>query len=692
MAYITGLTRGKKEYTPRFVKAVDDELCIGCGRCMKICARGVLAPKEVDEEDSAKMFCSVARPEELHRLRGLRPDLQEGRVLVRAGGGVRPGPDRTAEAAAAGPAANCAFQGRCGALPRPPAAEADLALVRNHPCYSEEAHHHFARLHLAVAPGCNVQCNYCNRKFDCAAESRPGVTSARLTPDQAVAQRAGGGGGGAGAVGGGDCRPRRSRSPTRSPPSPRWRGCGGWPPTSPSACPPTASRSRTTSAGSPILGVRHVTVTVNMTDPAVGERIYPWIVWRGRRLRGAEASRILSERQLEGIARLVERGVLVKVNAVVIPGVNDLHLPAVVRRVRALGVFAVNLVPLISAPEHGTRYGLSGQRGPTAAELEAVQRACAVDARLMRHCRQCRADAVGRLSHGRAPVLAATRLSAPPPPARDAVEARRAREARRRAVEAARAQAELARSAVLLELAARSDLPAGPQVRVAVATRGDGKVNQHFGHAGEFLVYDVSREGAALVGVRRAEHYCQGGDGDDDALAGTLRALEGCRAVLVAKIGRCPADQLSAAGIEPVTAHAFQPIEAALLAWYRDRGERDLPDAAAGRTGGGGLMLPELHACEEAEDYFGALGVAFEPRVLAAHRLPLLRRFGELLVEIADGQPGADEASLRALARAALQETYGAARAGRPLAPAATPACGGCALASACAPGARQPS
>jgi Nif-specific ferredoxin III len=64
MAYITGTTRGKKKYTPRFVKAVDDEKCIGCGRCMKICARGVLAPKEVDEEDSAKMFAAVANPDD----------------------------------------------------------------------------------------------------------------------------------------------------------------------------------------------------------------------------------------------------------------------------------------------------------------------------------------------------------------------------------------------------------------------------------------------------------------------------------------------------------------------------------------------------------------------------------------------------------------------------------------------------
>ena len=60
MAYITGLTRNKQEWTPKFVKSVDDGKCIGCGRCMKICAHGVLAPKEVDEEESAKMYASIA--------------------------------------------------------------------------------------------------------------------------------------------------------------------------------------------------------------------------------------------------------------------------------------------------------------------------------------------------------------------------------------------------------------------------------------------------------------------------------------------------------------------------------------------------------------------------------------------------------------------------------------------------------
>jgi Nif-specific ferredoxin III len=62
MGYITGRTRGGSEWTPRFVRSVDENKCIGCGRCMKICAHGVIGPKEVDEEESAKMFCAVLNP------------------------------------------------------------------------------------------------------------------------------------------------------------------------------------------------------------------------------------------------------------------------------------------------------------------------------------------------------------------------------------------------------------------------------------------------------------------------------------------------------------------------------------------------------------------------------------------------------------------------------------------------------
>ena len=85
------------------------------------------------------------------------------------------------------PAANCRFGAGCadgdGLAPREtehPLPPEIAAKVQDHPCYS------FARMHVAVAPACNIQCHYCNRKFDCAAESRPGVVSERLTPEQAL--------------------------------------------------------------------------------------------------------------------------------------------------------------------------------------------------------------------------------------------------------------------------------------------------------------------------------------------------------------------------------------------------------------------------------------------------------------------------------------------------------------------------
>ena len=200
-------------------------------------------------------------------------------------------------------AANCTFAKGCGDEPGP-ALPADLAeLVRDHPCYSEEAHHHFARMHVAVAPACNIQCHYCNRKYDCANESRPGVVSERLSPDDAI---------------------RKVLAVAAEMPELSVVGIAGPGDALANAAATYATLEGIRRAAPDLtlclstnglalpehvdrlaaLGVRHVTVTVNMIDPEVGERIYPWIVRDGRKVLGREASRILSERQLEGIARL----------------------------------------------------------------------------------------------------------------------------------------------------------------------------------------------------------------------------------------------------------------------------------------------------------------------------------------------------------------------------------------------------
>lgn len=105
-------------------------------------------------------------------------------------------------------------------------------------------------------------------------------------------------------------------------------------------------------------------------------------------------------------------------------------------------------------------------------------------------------------------------------------------------------------------------------VLVAIATKGGGRINQHFGHATEFQVYEVSPAGITFVGHRKVEQYCEGGWGEDATLDGVLAALEGVKTVLCAKVGDCPKDSLTAAGIEASHEHAYDWIEAGIAAWY----------------------------------------------------------------------------------------------------------------------------
>ncbi|WP_374317078.1 nitrogenase cofactor biosynthesis protein NifB [Aquabacterium sp.] len=436
--------------------------------------------------------------------------------------------------------------------------------VKNHPCYSEEAHHHYARMHVAVAPACNIQCNYCNRKYDCSNESRPGVVSQKLTPEQAVKKVL------AvaseipqmtvlGIAGPGDslANPKKTFDTMRMlhEQAPDIKLCLS---TNGLALPDQVDEIVK-------YNIDHVTITINMVDPAVGEKIYPWIFWDHKRVTGYEAAKILHERQMLGLEMLTARGVLTKINSVLIPGINDEHLIEVNREVKKRGAFLHNIMPLISEAEHGTYFGLNGQRGPTAQELKVVQDACAGGANLMRHCRQCRADAVGLLGEDRSDEFTLDKI--------EEMEVVYDLDKRRQYQDKVEVERQAQQAAKQEALSAQTDADGAVgdiKVLVAVATEGGGRVNQHFGHATEFQIFEVSAKEALFVGHRRVDLYCQGGFGEDEQLPSIVNAINDCHAVLVSKIGACPRDELKAAGIEPVDAYAHEFIEKAALSWFAD--------------------------------------------------------------------------------------------------------------------------
>lgn len=444
--------------------------------------------------------------------------------------------------------------------------------IKNHPCYSEQAHHHYARMHVAVAPACNIQCNFCNRKYDCANESRPGVVSELLTPEQAI---------------------KKTLAVAAAIPQTSVVGIAG--PGDPLANPQqTFATFRALSEKAPDLklcvstnglalpeyidelvkhNIGHVTITINCIDPQIGARIYPWIFWNHRRIRGDKGAKILIQQQQKGLEMLVERGTLVKVNSVMIPGVNDEHLKQVSRVVKDKGAFLHNVMPLISAPEHGTYYGVTGQRGPSQAELLALQEACSSDMKMMRHCRQCRADAVGLLGEDRNAEFTLNNIQD------NEIDYQAAMKKRARVHEEIERQRTSVWSVQEKNNKAADPVPTisrdttHPAVLMAVATCGDGLINQHFGHAREFLIYEASSVGVRFLGYRRTDRYCTGPENCTDARAilnNTIRMLEDCKAVLCSKIGFEPWVKLEEIGIIPNGEHAMEPIEEAIMEVYQE--------------------------------------------------------------------------------------------------------------------------
>lgn len=261
--------------------------------------------------------------------------------------------------------------------------------IQGHPCFGGD-HRNNGRMHLAIAPRCNIKCGYCSRRHDCANESRPGVTSRLLTPQEAVD------------------KVREVMASKILGPIIKVVGVAG--PGDPLANEETFETFRQVREEFPHLilcmstnglllpekidllahiGLRSLTVTINAMDPAVGARIYSHINYDGRKMSGIDAARILIGNQLAGVRMAAERGITVKINSVLIPGINESEVPLIAEKVKEMGAAVMNVLPLI--PQADFAHALP----PTAEQLADVRKRSERIIGQFKHCRQCRADAIG---------------------------------------------------------------------------------------------------------------------------------------------------------------------------------------------------------------------------------------------------------------------------------------------------------
>ncbi len=96
-------------------------------------------------------------------------------------------------------------------------------------------------------------------------------------------------------------------------------------------------------------------------------------------------------------------------------------------------------------------------------------------------------------------------------------------------------------------------------MRVAVVS-SDGKViNQHFGKASRFLIFEVDCGKIQFMEVRETTPLCGSGEYGhaDDALSRTISLIADCEAVLCARIGGGAEEVLIENGIKPIEAPYF---------------------------------------------------------------------------------------------------------------------------------------
>lgn len=265
-----------------------------------------------------------------------------------------------------------------------------------HPCFNAKAHD-FARMHLPVAPKCNIQCNYCHRKYDCNNESRPGVTSDVLSPKEAL---------------------KKYKETKKQFPNLSVVGIAGpgdalanWEDTKATLryiraydkdvtfCLSTNGLKLPKYADELIeLGVSHITVTINTIYEDVAAKIYRHVRYEGEKHIGVDGAKLLLENQWKAVEYLADKDVLTKVNIVYLKGINDDHIDKIVEKAENLGASVTNIMAHI--PVKDTPFEVLEQA--KAEEVHKVRMANKNTLPQMMHCNQCRADAVGKLGGCRA--------------------------------------------------------------------------------------------------------------------------------------------------------------------------------------------------------------------------------------------------------------------------------------------------
>ncbi|WP_058302287.1 NifB/NifX family molybdenum-iron cluster-binding protein [Gorillibacterium timonense] len=108
--------------------------------------------------------------------------------------------------------------------------------------------------------------------------------------------------------------------------------------------------------------------------------------------------------------------------------------------------------------------------------------------------------------------------------------------------------------------------------QVAVASLDGVRINQHFGRAERFLIYQIDGSGqAACIEEREVKRACGYGSHEEDSLLASAAALADCSFALVARIGPGAEKILAKQGVKAFEIADSIPNALEKLVRYLDR-------------------------------------------------------------------------------------------------------------------------
>ncbi len=260
------------------------------------------------------------------------------------------------------------------------------------------------------------------------------------------------------------------------------------------------------------LGVNYITVNVNTISPETGAKIYDHITYLGHKYSDVEGSNILLQNQISGISYLASMGLSVRMNIIVIKGINDHEIKDIVGMAKECGCKLTNIIQQTIT---GNR-DYNGLESYSNDELSNLRQECEKIMPQSYFCKPCNAATLETLG---------TRLSI------DFEEYSRNLKRDRKS--------------------------ASVHFRFAVCSRNGTLTNQHFGHATKFYIYDYNDEIITFLEIRAIEQYSLGTKEEKEAgkVYKLIKAIEDCNCVICMRIGVCPSNALKDKNIDIYTTY-----------------------------------------------------------------------------------------------------------------------------------------